>query len=121
MPALTAAELNLLRGGSQHSELYMVIQQPEYRQHGKWAGYEWSGVVVATHVVPIAGITAIYGFEVTSDGGATLYDGMTVLISHVERGEWDLGIVRLHGDQTIGAGAEDIWIAPSSDLMEYPD
>lgn len=112
---IPAYQLSLMRSSPQMSDVYLVIQQPEYSvagMYGAWAGYEWSCQVNGNPTGdPIAEIAVRNGLP----GAFNLLDGMTVFIGSAP-GEWDKGIVRLRTDQTVGAGTAALRIAVSSDI-----
>ena len=105
-------DLALLRTSPHTSQLYLVVQQPQYRSGGAWTGYDWSCRVDGAH-------TDDPTVTLTVDGGgaaADLLDSMTVLVSGVEYGAWDHGIYRLRGDQTVGPATVALNIGTSSDV-----
>jgi hypothetical protein len=108
-------QLSLMRSSPQMSDVYLVIQQPEYSvagMYGAWAGYEWSCQVNGNPTDdPVATITVDNG----QAGPVDLLDGMTVFVGSAP-GEWDKGIFRLRGDQTVSGATTSISIGVSSDV-----
>lgn len=112
MPEVSAADLAKLRSGPQASNLYLVVQQPEYRDGNAWAGYLWCAQINGVPLGdPVASLTVD-----NSSGNATLLDGMTVFIGS-EPGAWDKAIVRLRGDQNVTGATVTLNIAASSNLV----
>jgi hypothetical protein len=75
----------------------MVVQQPQYLDGATWTGYDWSARINGAHADDPM-------FALTVDGGAAavdLLDGMTVLVGS-SYGEWDKGVFRVRGDQSVG-------------------
>lgn len=107
---ISLADLLKLRGQNHTTKLYLVVQQSQHRSGGAWTGYIWSGTVSA------APGTTNDEISVNSANGITLLDGMTVLIDSTETGGNDRGVFTVHGDQTIGAGAETLYIYNSGEL-----
>lgn len=117
MSLIPAEDLALQRSHPQTSDMYLVIQQPQrftesaYVANQEWVDYDWYCRVDGDPLGdPIATLVV--------DGGgpaATLLGGMTVLIGSAY-GEWDKAIVRLRGDQVVGAGTVALDIATSSDI-----
>lgn len=113
MPAIPAPTLAKYRATPHSTKMYMVVQQPIFRTSGLysvWDGYVWSGTVAGVPSNPDTSLS------VTSNGSFSLVDGMTVLVGSSEYGGRDRGVFRVHGDQTIGAGAESLYIHESSEL-----
>jgi len=109
---ISAADLLKLRSTPHQTKLYLIVQQPEIYDSdaGTWSGYVWSGTVSA------APGTTNDEISVNSANGTTLLDGMTVLIDSATTGGRNRGIFTVHGDQTIGAGAETLYIYNSGEL-----
>jgi hypothetical protein len=107
---ISPADLLKLRSTPHRTKLYLIVQQAQWRDSGAWTGYDWSGTLTA------APGTTNDELAVTSANGLTLLDGMTVLIDSTETGGRDRGTFRVHGDQTIGAGAETLYIHESGEL-----
>jgi hypothetical protein len=117
---IPAADLLKLRSMPHQAKLYLVIQQPIWKEDGDWVttvaegGLVWTGTVAA----PAPGTTNDE-IKVTSGNATTLLDGMTVIIDSTETGGRDRGILKVHGDQTIAAGAgETLYISNSGELAD---
>jgi len=113
---MPAGALNLMRSAPQTSDTYLVVQQPTQRTPGLypvWYGYEWSCQINEV----LAGDPTVTLTVNNADAGPiTLLDGMTVVIGS-EVGAWDKAVLRLRGDQIVGAATVTLDIATSSDLV----
>jgi len=109
---ISPADLLKLRSVPHQTKLYLIIQQAEMYDSdaGTWSGYVWSGTVNG------APGTTNDEIVVVSANGTTLLDGMTVLIDSATTGGRNRGVFTVHGDQTIGAGAETLYIYNSGEL-----
>lgn len=114
---ISAADLLKLRSQNHATRLYLIVQQPIWKEDGEWVttvgehGLIWTGTVAA----PAPGTTNDE-IKVTSGNATTLIDGMTVLIDSATVGGRNRGVFKVHGDQTIGAGAETLYISNSGEL-----
>jgi hypothetical protein len=91
-----------------------VIQQPEYSTDDgtTWTGYDWSCRIDGAHNDDPT-------VTLTVDGGAAatdILDGMTVLIGSSKYGDWDKGIYRVRGDQTVDGATVALDIGTSSEV-----
>jgi hypothetical protein len=105
-----------MRSQPQTSEMYLVIQQPEYStDNSTWTGYDWSCRVNGAPVDDPEGAITV------DAGGAAvdLLDGQTVLISSSAFGEWDSAVGYVRGDQTVGPATISLDIALSSEMRGH--
>jgi len=103
-----------MRNAPQTSRLYLVIQQAEYQSDGVWTGYEWSARINGAHADdPTVTLTVDNG-----TAAVDLLDGMTVLVGS-SYGEWDKGVFRLRGDQSVGPATTELHIGTSSDVRGW--
>jgi len=104
------------RSTPQTSQMYMVIQQPEYSTDDgtTWTGYDWSCRINGAH-------TDDPTVTLTVDGGGAavdLLDGQTVLIGSAY-GEWDSAVAYVRGEQTVGPGTTSLDISTSSEIRGH--
>ena len=116
MPVIPGADLTLLRTDPQFSSLYLIIQQPQYKSGGDWAGYYWScqinGAPAGTEGDLVASLTVNNG-----DAAATeLVDGMTVFVGTV-KGDHDKGIYRVRNNQDVSGATVTLNIGSTSDVI----
>ena len=114
---IPGGSLDLMRSSPQMSDVYLIIQQPELwtsdlYSSPYWDDYLWScRINVAPTGDPVVQLSV-------NTGGASvsLLDGMTVMISGSQYGEWDKAIIRLRGDQNVVPATTTLNIATSSDI-----
>jgi hypothetical protein len=115
--SIPAGDLTKLRSAPQTSQLYLVIQQPQYSTDSgaTWTGYDWSCRINGAHSDdPDATLTV--------DGGAAavdLLDGQTVLVGTSKYGDWDAGVFYVRGDQSVGPATTSLNIGYSSEVHGY--
>jgi len=98
------------------SKLYLVVQQPQYSTDdgATWTGYDWSCRINGAH-----GDDPTVSLTVDGGGAAVdLLDGMTVLVGSTRYGDWDHGIYRLRGDQSVGPATVALDIGTSPDVRD---
>lgn len=118
--AIPEVDLALMRSHPQMSDVFMVVQQPEYYTEAEyladreWAGYEWSCRINGD-------VTGDPEYTLVVDNGgpaASLLDGMTILIGS-EYGAWDKAIAYVRGDQNVGPATVALNIAVSSEVRGH--
>jgi len=114
---IPGADLTLLRGAPQSSQLYLVLQQAQYStDDSTWTGYEWSCRIDGAH-------TDDPTVTLTVDGGSAawdLLDGQTILIGS-SYGEWDKAVCYVRGDQSVDGATVALDISTSSEIRGSVD
>ncbi len=117
MPALTSAELDLLRSGGHAANLYLIVQQPMYLEHDEWTGYLWACQVNGNPPGDVGDLVATLTVDNGETGPVDLYDGMTVFVGST-KGAMDRGIYRIRTDQTVNAATNTLSIGASSEVVQ---
>ena len=101
MPYIPVGDQATLRTYPQSSKLYMVVQQPARYQNGAYlvADFVWYGRIRSRPADDPQLELAVEA--AAASPGATIKDGMTILVSSEDYGLWDRVVLSAHGDQTV--------------------